>query len=237
MKILALESSAVACSVALCEDEYLLAQAYQNSALTHSTTLMPMCRDMLQNCGTALEEIDLMAVASGPGSFTGLRIGVAACKGLAMSMEKPCAGVSTLEAMAWQVAHLGLDICPVMDARRSQVYNARFASRSGVPVRLTEDRAISLEELADELKKVGKPQILVGDGTQLCYNAFVEMGLSVSLAPPHLQYQAAWGVARGALELARRGETITAQALVPSYHRLSQAERERLEKENNKRGT
>ena len=168
MKILALESSAVACSAALCEDEKLIAQAYQNNGLTHSVTLMPMTTSLLSGCGVSLEDVDLIAVAAGPGSFTGLRIGVAAAKGLAWPGNKPCAACSTLESMAWNLAHTGLDICAVMDARRNQVYNARFSSANGKLTRLFPDRAISLEHLAAELKISGKTQLLVGDGAVLC---------------------------------------------------------------------
>ncbi len=234
MKILALESSATAASVAVCEDEALIAQSVQRTGLTHSATLMPMLEGLLKNAGLKLDEVDLFAVAAGPGSFTGLRIGVSAVKGLAWSMEKPCAACSTLESMAWQVAHMEGELCPAMDARRKQVYNARFAVSEGAPVRLTDDRAISLEELCAEVKKSGKPQILVGDGASLCYNTFREQGIPVRLAPPHLINQTAWGVARCALELSRRGELTTAEALAPHYHRLSQAERERLEHEKKK---
>ena len=231
MKILALESSAVACSVAVCEDEELIAQSFQHSGLTHSRTLLPMCGDLLKNCGLTLEEMDVIAVAAGPGSFTGLRIGVAAAKGLAWPGNKPCAGVSTLEAMAWSLAHVEGDICPVMDARRNQVYNARFQAEGGRLTRLCPDRAISIEELAGELESRKKTQILVGDGAVLCYNELTKRGLPVELAPPHLRFQSAWGVARGALELARKDGLVTAAALAPVYHRLSQAERERLAKE------
>ena len=126
MKILALETSATACSVALCEDERLLAQNFEHCGLTHSRTLMPMLEGMLDMAGVPLSEVDVIAVAAGPGSFTGLRIGVSAAKGLAWPGDKPCAGVSTLEAMAWTVAHTGLEVCSVMDARRHQVYNGRF---------------------------------------------------------------------------------------------------------------
>ena len=231
MKILALETSAVACSAALCEDEKLLAQFFQNNGLTHSVTLMPMCQAMLAGCGVKLEDVDVIAVAAGPGSFTGLRIGVAAAMGLAWPGNKPCAGVSTLEAMAWTVAHMeGAEICAVMDARRSQVYNARFAAVDGVPVRITPDRA-SLAELGEELKNSEKPQIIVGDGTGLCYNNLNGCGPELRMAPPHLRLQTAWGVARAALEQARAGALTTARDLVPDYHRLSQAERERLERE------
>ena len=168
MKILALESSATACSVALCEDEALIAQSFQNNGLTHSRTLMPMAVSLLDNCGTALDAVELIAVAAGPGSFTGLRIGVAAAKGLAWPGNKPCAACSTLESMAWCLAHLDGEICAVMDARRNQVYNARFRAAGGRLERLCPDRAVGLDALADELKKSGNPQFLVGDGALLC---------------------------------------------------------------------
>ena len=142
MKILALESSAVACSVCLWEDGRLLAQSFQNSGLTHSRTLMSLCGDLLKNGGYTLDEVDVVAVAAGPGSFTGLRIGVAAAKGLAWAGDKLCAGVSTLEAMAWPLAHLeGADLCAVMDARRQQVYNALFEVRGGALLRRFFQRA------------------------------------------------------------------------------------------------
>lgn len=239
MKILAFESSAKAASVALCEDEFLVAQAYQNSGLTHSTTLMPMVEDLLKNCGKTLVDVDCLAVANGPGSFTGLRIGISTVKGLAWGAQKPCAGVSTLEAMAWNLAHMDAVICCAMDARRHQVYNALFRAGNGKLERLTPDRAISLEELTGELKTLAKkvqlPQIVVGDGAQLCYNDCQERGLELRLAPPQLQFQNAWGVARSALELARADQLISGGDLTANYLRLSQAERERLEREKQKK--
>ncbi|MEQ2456316.1 tRNA (adenosine(37)-N6)-threonylcarbamoyltransferase complex dimerization subunit type 1 TsaB [Flavonifractor hominis] len=234
MKLLAMESSATACSTALCEDETLIAQSFQNNGLTHSRTLLPMVSSLLETCGTTLHEVDLIAVAAGPGSFTGLRIGVAAAKGLAWTEDKPCAACSTLESMAWNLAHTGMEICAVMDARRNQVYNARFLGTGDGLTRLCPDRAIALADLAAELKKSGNPQILVGDGANLCYTTLKEQGLDVRLAPPHLRYQSAWGVARCALDLARAQQLTSAAGLAPNYHRLSQAERERLEKERNK---
>ena len=234
MRILALETSAVTASVAVTEEDKLLAQYFQNSGLTHSATLMPMATALLENTGLKLEEMDVIAVATGPGSFTGIRIGVAAAKGLAWPGNKPCAACSTLESMAWNLAHTGLEICAVMDARRHQVYNARFASNGETLERLTPDRAISLEELGEELKISGKTQLLVGDGAVLCYTTLKGLGLDVRLAPPHLQFQSAWGVARCGLELARQGLLTDAAGLAPNYHRLSQAERERLAKEQNK---
>ena len=163
MKILAFESSAKAAGVALCEDEFLVAQSYQNNGLTHSTTLLPMAEDLLRNCGVSLDQVDCLAVSAGPGSFTGLRIGISTVKGLAWGAEKPCAGVSTLEAMAWNLAHLDGVICCAMDARRHQVYNALFRAREGTLERLTPDRAISREELAQERKSFDGPQIVVSE--------------------------------------------------------------------------
>lgn len=231
MKILAFESSAKAAGVALCEDEFLVAQSYQNNGLTHSTTLLPMAEDLLRNCGVPLGEVDCLAVSAGPGSFTGLRIGISTVKGLCWGAEKPCAGVSTLEAMAWNLAHMDAVICCAMDARRHQVYNALFRAREGTLERLTPDRAISLEELAQELKSLDAPQIVVGDGSELCYNDASARGLQLKLAPPHLRFQSAWGVARAALEQARQGKLVSGADLVANYLRLSQAERERLAKE------
>lgn len=230
--ILALESSAVAASVALCRGETLLAQSFQCSGHTHSQTLLPMAEEVLRAGGVALSDIDLIAVAHGPGSFTGLRIGVAAAQGLAWGAEKPCVGCSTLEAMAWNLAGLTGEVCAVMDARRQQVYNARFrVDGQNPPERLTPDRAISLPDLLCELRQTPTPPILVGDGAELCWEAFQKAGLSVRMAPPNLRLQSAWGVARLALEKARAGQTGTPSQLQPVYHRLSQAERERLERE------
>lgn len=236
MNILALESSATACSVALCRDGALLAQSFQCSGLTHSRTLLPMVNDLLKNCGQALEGVDVIAVAAGPGSFTGLRIGVATAKGLAWAGDKPCAPCSTLESMAWPLSHLedSLLVC-AMDARRKQVYNALFLARGDSLERLTPDRAISLAELGEELKKYQKMKIVVGDGAQLCYNTLREEVSGLSLAPVHLRMQSAWGVARAAEELSTAGGLVTAGELAPVYHRLSQAERERLEREQNLR--
>jgi len=230
VKILALETSAVTASAAVTEDDRLLAQSFQNSGLTHSATLMPMVSDLLKNTGLALQDMDVIAVAAGPGSFTGVRIGVAAAKGLAWPEDKPCAPCSTLESMAWQCAHVGGEICAAMDARRNQVYCARFRAEGGALTRLTEDRAMGLDELAAEVRAAAAPQALVGDGAHLVRAALEGQGLPCALMPPHLLYQTAWGVARCALELSRGGGLISAAAMAPSYHRLSQAERERLER-------
>ena len=171
-------------------------------------------------------------MAAGPGSFTGLRIGVATAKGLAWPEDKPCAPCSTLESMAWPLAHLeGRVIVCAMDARRSQVYNALFLAAGEGLQRLTPDRAIGLDQLGEELKKVEKEKIVVGDGARLCYNTLTEQGITLKMAPEHLRMQSAWGVARAALELVRSGGLVSGEELAPVYCRLSQAERERLERE------
>ena len=232
MNILALESSATACSVVLCRDGELVAQNYQNSGLTHSRTLLPMVNSLLDQCGASLEEVNVVAVAAGPGSFTGLRIGVATAKGLAWAGDKPCAPCSTLESMAWPLAHMtGKLIICAMDARRKQVYNALFLAEEGALKRLTPDRAISLAELGEEVKKYENDKLVVGDGAKLCYNSLKEQGIRLELAPANLRMQSAWGVARAAEELAEQGALVKGADLVPVYHRLSQAERERLERE------
>ena len=234
MKILALESSATAASVALCEDEALIAQSFRDTGLTHSQTLLPMTEELLAHCGLTVTDLDLIAVAAGPGSFTGLRIGVATAKGLAWAAQLPCAGCSTLEAMAWNLAGLDGELCAAMDARRHQVYNARFRAENGTITRLTEDRAIALEDLIEELRGTKTTQIVLGDGAQLCCEALTAAGIPARLAPPNLRQQTAWGVARLGLELAKAGQTVPPEELVPVYHRLSQAERERLAREKAK---
>ena len=225
MKILALETSAKAVSAAVTEDGKVLASGYQDTGLTHSRTLMPIVEHILKNTDLTVQDCDVIAVAAGPGSFTGIRIGVSAAKGLAFAAEKPAVGVSTLAAMARNVAWLdGLVIC-AMDARRQQVYNALFQAQDGALTRLTPDRAISLEDLAAEVKGDQRPKIIVGDGARLCYNALSEQGISCRMAPPHLVMQNAVSVALEAEELARAGHLLTAQELQPVYLRPAQAQR------------
>lgn len=226
MLILAFESSAKPASAALVKDGQLLSQYMQCSALTHSRTLLPMAEDMLKNAELRLSDVDLIAVAHGPGSFTGIRIGVSTVKGLAWAAEKPCVGVSTLEAMAWHGLAVGGYICPVMDARRSQVYNALFKIENGRPVRMTEDRPIALEELAKEVTALGAPVFLIGDGAALCFEYFTAHGVPCVMAPDNLRWQDAWGVARAAADKTPGN----ADELLPVYLRLSQAERERQER-------
>ena len=246
MMILALESSAKSASAAVCSDSQLLGMCFQNNGLTHSRTLLAMVESLLKNLDLSTSDIDLVAVSRGPGSFTGVRIGVSAAKGLAWGIEKPVCGVSTLEAMAYQYTETDVLICPVMDARRNQVYNALFLWQDGVLVRQCEDRAISLEDLAKELSdqstqpsppnsafcilhsaftaQSAPPQIiLIGDGAQLTCDYLGAAGIACGMPPELIRHQTAYGVALAAL----KGKHIPAIDLEPSYLRPSQAERER----------
>ena len=223
MLTLSFESSAKAASVALCDGERLISQVIQCSGLTHSRTLLPMAEDLLENAETDIKQIDCFAVAQGPGSFTGIRIGIATVKGLAWAAGKPCIGVSTLAAMAWNGLAAGGLVCAVMDARRNEVYNALFRIEDGRPVRLCPDRAIPLAQLADELRGMREDPFLVGDGAELTASFLEKEHLAFRYAPENLRWQNAWGVAMEAA-----GKTpVSSQELLPVYLRLSQAERER----------
>ena len=228
MLMLAIESSARAASAALTENGILIAQYCQCSGLTHSRTLLPAVEDILKNSEHRPADLDVIAVAHGPGSFTGIRIGVAAAKGLAWALDKPVIGVSTLAAMAWhgQCAPEGSLICAAMDARRNQIYNALFKIDGGQPVRLCTDRAISLAELAEDVKNRGNLIFVVGDGAELCYNYLRKEDINCILAPEPLRLQSAWGVA---MEAAGK-KPVPVGELIPVYLRLSQAERERQQK-------
>ena len=232
MLLLAFETSAKAASVALFQDGKLLGESYQNTGLTHSQTLMVMAQDLLKQCGFAAADVTHTAVAAGPGSFTGVRIGVAAAKGFAWGKEIPCYGVSTLEAMAAGLGQWDGYICACMDARRNQVYNALFQAKNGVLIQLAEDRAIALADLKTELEHIHGPITLVGDGAALTYRTLSSEISNLILPPEHRQHQRAVGVGLIALAAIDRGEEGNAAALAPNYLRLSQAERERLEKEN-----
>ena len=228
MLILAIESSAKAASAALCRDGEILAYSFQRTALTHSATLLPMIDDMLQNSGTDKAAIDAVAVARGTGSFTGVRIGVSTAKGLCWGLDRPAIGVSTLKAMAYLALGVpeGTVICPAMDARRSQIYNALFRMEGGKPVRLTPDRAIAAGDLASEAAALPGPLWVLGDGAAVCAAALDAQGVEYTLAPEYLRWQNACGVALAAADKTPQG----AENLLPVYLRLSQAERERQER-------
>ena len=216
MKILALETSAKSVSCAVVEDGAPLASAYQCTGLTHSRTLLPMVDAMLKNADLTLDDIDAIAIA--------------AVKGLAWAADKPCLGVSTLEAMAQNAAHIDGLIVGAMDARRSQVYNAVFEAKGGELTRLTPDRAISLEELCAQLQGKQQPITVLGDGGVLCWRYLEEHGVKCSLAPSMLLYQNAVGVGLTAERAYARGKAVSAQELLPVYLRPAQAERLRSAK-------
>ena len=225
MKILALETSAKAVSAAVVENGKVLCSGYQDTGLTHSRTLMPIVEHILKNTDLTMADMDVIAVAAGPGSFTGIRIGVSAAKGLAFAVDKPAVGVSTLAAMARNVAFTdGLVVC-AMDARRSQIYNALFEAKGGRLARLTEDRAIALSDLAEEMKDDPRPKTIVGDGARLCFDFLQNAGIPCRLAPAHLVMQNAMSVALEAEVLAADGALTSAQELQPVYLRPAQAER------------
>ena len=230
MLILAFETSAKACSVAIHDGARLLGESYQNTGLTHSQTLMVMAEDLLKSCGRTAADVTHLAVAAGPGSFTGVRIGVSAAKGFAWGAELPVYGVSTLESMALSLGALEGHVCCCMDARRKQVYNAVFLAENGALTRVCDDRAISLEELKAELEHIDGPVYLVGDGAELTHRTLSADIPELILPPEHRRQQRACGVALAAIEAMSRGENADGAALQPNYLRLSQAERERLEK-------
>ncbi len=234
MLILAFETTAKAGSVALLEEGKLLGESYQNTGLTHSQTLMVMAEDLLKQCGRTMADVTAVAVAEGPGSFTGVRIGVAAAKGLSWGGELPCYGVSTLEAMALTLGAYQGYVCPVMDARRNQVYNALFHVSQGMLERIAEDRAIALSDLAEELKDLTEPIFLVGDGSSLTHHTLKNTIPALVLPPEHRMHQRASGVALAAAKKLAAGDAGSGATLTPNYLRLSQAERERMEKMQNK---
>ena len=229
MKILALETSARAVSVAVTENGVVLASAYQNNGLTHSRTLMPLVESVLREIGMTARDMDLFAVSTGPGSFTGIRIGVSAAKGLAFGAERPVVGVSTLAAMARNVAFADGIVIAAMDARRAQVYEATFRAQGGCLARLTPDRAVSLEDLSREIAGERLPVRIVGDGAELCAQWLSGRGISCRVAPPHIVQQNAVSVALEAAFLPASAY-LSAQDLRPTYLRPPQAVplRERL---------
>ena len=228
MKILAIDSSAISAGCAIVDDNDIIAESFVKVGLTHSETLMPMIANTLANAKLKAEDIDFYAVSSGPGSFTGIRIGVAAIKGMAFTHNTPCIGVSTLEAIAWNCRGMDGVICAVMDARRQQVYNALFRADGNKLTRLCDDRAVSMEDLAAELINQKQKVYLAGDGASLFHET---MGLSipdVRLVPWHIRFARGSGVAMAAQRIYADNGAVSPDELVPTYLRPSQAEREKM---------
>ena len=230
MKILAVDSSAITVSCAVADDEKTLSYGLLNEGLTHSQTLMRLIDSILRDSKLAVSDIDCIAISAGPGSFTGVRIGIATVKGIAFARDIPCIGVSTLEAIAYGATELDGYIAAVMDARREQVYTATFRVHNRKVERITEDRAISIAQLGEELKELPEKVWFCGDGASLCCNMLGDKLDNAEKAPDEVAFQNGIGVARAAIA-AGKDKIIKAENLVPFYLRLPQAEREL----NNKR--
>lgn len=234
MITLAFDSTAKVSSVALCDSDKLLALYTVDGGLTQSELLLPMAENILKSLKMTFDDIELLAASVGPGSFTGVRIGTALVKGIALGRNLPCASVSTLEALAENLSGIEGIIVPVMDARRSQVYTAIFDCREKNMKRVTEDLAIPVSELADRLGAyVGEKIYLVGDGYEVAYRALSELSVELSDTPKELRLQSAYSVARVAARLHEDGKTTNDILHLPTYLRVPQAERERLEKLKN----
>lgn len=233
MKVLAIDCSAKSVSAAIADNGKLIAEGFLNIKLTHSETLMPIINQALENARLTLKDIDAFAITAGPGSFTGIRIGISAVKGMAFAEEKPVYSFSTLHAMA--LAYYNdfspeKIICSLMDARRNQFYNALFKIKDGKITRLTDDRTIEAETLKGELNEFKIPVVIMGDGAEL-FSTLIGEHKNISLAPENIRIQRAAGIAIKTSS----DETLTSvspDALQAIYLRKSQAEREREEKLN-----
>lgn len=225
MKILAMDSSAGAASVSLCDDEKQIAGMTLDNGNKHSETLLPMTEDLLGHTGLSVDDIDLFAVTVGPGSFTGVRIGVSLVKGIAFGRGKPCVGVSSLEALAYNVIGTDKLICALIDARHDQFYNAMFRIEDRKVVRLCADRLVTGDTLAEELAKTDDAVCLVGDGAYAA-KKFLP-GENIMSAQNCLLAENAYSVALAAKKLYEQGIYTDDRRLVPVYLRASQAERER----------
>lgn len=232
MKILGVECTASPVSVALWDDGHLVAEYFLNQKITHSQTLLPMCENILKMSGVKISDIDYFAVTAGPGSFTGVRIGISAVKGLAQGLDKPCVPVSVLEAMANGMLMSDCYVCAAMDARCNQVYNALFKVSDGMVTRLCEDRALMIDELIPELYGLveydsQRPIFLVGDGAEMLNRVLLSKEIDfVRMAPENVKLQRASGVCMVAEKLIAENKIVTAKELLPFYLRLPQAERE-----------
>lgn len=237
MKLLALDSSGLVASVAIVTNEALLAEYTVNYKKTHSQTLLPMLNEIVNMVDVDLEQIDGIAVAAGPGSFTGLRIGSATAKGLGLALGKPIIPVPTLDSLAYNIYGTDKLICPMMDARRNQVYTGLYEFVGSEFHIIAEQKAIGVEAIIEEINQMGREVIFLGDGATV-YHDIIEEQINVShtYAPIHLNRQRAGAV--GALALMNYEKTmVTAADHEPVYLRLSQAERELAEKQEKSQET
>lgn len=223
MKILSMDSTSVTASVAITENGKTLAENFINNGLTHSQTLMPLVEKTLKDADVSVKDIDLFAVTNGPGSFTGVRIGIASVKGMADALNKPCFAVSTLEAIAEPLKNEDCIACTVMDARCNQVYTAIFDGGK----RLCEDKAVLIDELGEELKQYNKKVVFIGDGAKICCEKLNVVLNNIEIADESIRFIHASSIGRLTEEKIINGENTTKSAnLVPFYLRLPQAERE-----------
>ncbi len=231
MKILGLDSSGIVASVAIVEDENLIAEYTVNYKKTHSQTLLPMLDELAKMTELDLDTIDAIAVAAGPGSFTGLRIGSATAKGLGLALKKPLVEIPTVDALAYNLYDANALICPIMDARRSQVYTGIYCFQDHKLVTLEEQMAVPVAELIEKLNERGKAVIFLGDGVPVFAKTIEEtLKVPYSFAPAHVNKQRAAAVATLAQLYAKEGKVVTAMEHVPEYLRVSQAERERAQR-------
>lgn len=228
MKILAVDTSSGVASAAVVDGDKLVCECVLNNKLTHSQTLMPMIDEVFSKSELTPKDIDIFAVANGPGSFTGLRIGVSAVKGLAHAANKPVCGVNTLEALAYNLPFCPHIIAPIMDARREQVYNAFYRWENGELKTVTGPRAISLDECLSELLKMGEKVVFLGDGVRVFRDKISSTLKDLALFAPQL---ACTQRAACVAEAAKNKNTINYSELAPVYLRKSQAEREAEERE------
>lgn len=242
MKVLALDSSGLVASVAIVEengaDQNLLAEYTVNYKKTHSQTLLPMLDEIVKMTELDLKTIDAVAVAAGPGSFTGLRIGSATAKGLGLALDKPLVEIPTVDGLAYNLYGTDRLICPIMDARRNQVYTGIYEFRGGSLQVLETQMAVEIEVIAEKLRGMNREVIFLGDGVPVFRKRLEEelmAGAAFSFAPAHLNKQRAGAVGALALQYLREGKTVSAAEHRPTYLRLSQAERERLEQEKNRK--
>lgn len=228
--ILGIDSSSLVASVALIDDTTIIAEYTINLKKTHSQTLLPMIDEIIKMTGIDKKEIEAIAVTNGPGSFTGLRIGAATAKGLAFALDIPIIGVSTIKAMAYNYNHCNKLICPIMDARRNQVYTGIYECQNEELKEILEPCAVSIVELIDKILKLDREIIFIGDGIPV-YQDYINENLSVChyFANNHLNRQKSSSLAALAIQMYKNGQAENADSFAPRYMRLSQAERERLE--------
>lgn len=231
MKVLAIDSSGMAATIAVVSEECMIGEYTTNYKKTHSQTLLPMVDKLLDFLGMELSDMDAFAISEGPGSFTGLRIGAATVKGFCLALDKPLIAVPTLEALAYNMATTKSIICPIIDARRNQVFTGLYKCENGDIVTVSEQKAVDILDIIEEINELGKDVVFVGDGVNSFADTIKEnIKVSYELAPVHMREQKAGAVGALALRYYEQGKVVDSDKFEPEYMRISQAERERNEK-------